>query len=335
MTAKSRALIFDGVTLGYLVTAGLFVLTNFELKFATGLESFVIFTLAGAALGFGLSKKGIRTLGDLLFEKRPTDKNAVSIWSRFWFWQLMVSFVVTFGVGLYQTDFSIYELTNPDGFQGAIRLVNGLTHPNWELLPKAITNIIETIYIAFIATALAVPLAFVLSFLSARTVMKSGPARVVYVFLRGVFNVMRAVEPLIWAILFSVWVGIGPFAGMLALMIHSVAALAKQYSELVEDTGIGPIEGIESTGASKLQVIWFGIVPQVVLQFIAFTIYRWDINVRMATVIGLVGGGGIGTMLVRYQGLAQWPEVGCIIVVIAAIVWILDSASARIREALK
>ena len=74
---------------------------------------------------------------------------------------------------------------------------------------------------------------------------------------------------------------------------------------------------------------------QVTLQFIAYTIYRWDTNVRMATVIGLVGGGGIGTMLIKYQGQAMWPEVGCIIIVIAAVVWLMDTASAYIREALK
>jgi phosphonate transport system permease protein len=122
---------------------------------------------------------------------------------------------------------------------------------------------------------------------------------------------------------------------MLALMIHSVASLAKQYSEMVESAEEGPIEAIESTGANKLQTIWFAIVPQVLLPYISFTVYRWDINVRMATVIGLVGGGGIGTMLIQYQGQAMWREVGCIIFVIAVVVWALDLASAHIREALK
>jgi phosphonate transport system permease protein len=146
---------------------------------------------------------------------------------------------------------------------------------------------------------------------------------------------MRSIEALVWAIIFSVWVGIGPFAGMLALMIHSIASLTKQYSEMVETVYEGPIEGVQSCGANKLQTIWFAIVPQVVLPYISFTVYRWDINVRMATIIGLVGGGGIGTMLIKYQGQAMWPEVGTIIVVIAAVVWLMDLASAYIREALK
>jgi phosphonate transport system permease protein len=154
-------------------------------------------------------------------------------------------------------------------------------------------------------------------------------------FIRTLLNVTRSIEALVWAIIFSVWVGIGPFAGMLALMIHSIASLTKQYSEAVETVSEGPIEGVQSCGASKLQTIWFAIVPQVVLPYISFTVYRWDINVRMATIIGLVGGGGIGTMLIKYQGQAMWPEVGTIIVVIAVVVWILDQGSAYIREALK
>jgi phosphonate transport system permease protein len=153
--------------------------------------------------------------------------------------------------------------------------------------------------------------------------------------LRTFLNIVRSVEPLIWAIIFSVWVGIGPFAGMLTLMLHSVASLTKQYSEIVECIFDGPVEGIKATGASRLQTIRFGVVPQIVLPYISFTIYRWDINVRMATIIGLVGGGGIGTMLIQYQGQALWREVGCIVVVIAVVVWLLDTGSAYIREAIK
>src|SRR5690606_582695 len=101
---------------------------------------------------------------------------------------------------------------------------------------------------------------------------------------RTFLNITRSIEPLIWAIIFSVWVGIGPFAGMLALMFHSVASLTKQYSEMIESVDEGPIEGIAATGASFTQVVWFAIVPQIILPYISFTIYRWDINVRMATI---------------------------------------------------
>ena len=114
-----------------------------------------------------------------------------------------------------------------------------------------------------------------------------------------------------------------------------MASLAMQYSEFIEGVSEGPIEGIQATGASRLQVIWFGIVPQVVLPFISFTIYRWDINVRMATIVGFVGGGGIGQLLIAYQGQAMWEEVGCLFFVIAVVVWLMDQTSTYIREALK
>jgi phosphonate transport system permease protein len=83
-----------------------------------------------------------------------------------------------------------------------------------------------------------------------------------------------------------------------------------------------------------VQVVWHAVVPQIILPFLSFTIYRWDINVRMATIIGLVGGGGIGTMLMQYQGLARWREVGLIVIMIAFVVWIMDYISAKIREAI-
>ena len=153
--------------------------------------------------------------------------------------------------------------------------------------------------------------------------------------LRAFLNIVRSIEPLIWAIVFTVWVGIGPFAGMLALMIHSMASLAKQYSEFIECVEDGPLEGIQSTGASRVQVVRFAVVPQIILPYISFTIYRWDINVRMATIIGLVGGGGIGTMLIQYQGQALWREVGTLAILIVIAVWVMDTASAYIREAIK
>jgi phosphonate transport system permease protein len=156
----------------------------------------------------------------------------------------------------------------------------------------------------------------------------------IYATLRLISNFVRSIEPLIWAIIFSVWIGIGPYAGMLALLIHSIASNAKLYSEAIESIEEGPVEAISATGANKIQIIWYAVVPQIILPFLSFTIYRWDINVRMATIIGLVGGGGIGTMLIQYQGLAQWHEVGLIVIMIALVVWIMDYISTKIRQAI-
>ena len=293
--------------------------------------------LVGALISHRLNLSGFKTMGENLFEPAYVKAKieAKSWYKTFWGWHFFLTILVLFIVGLYKTKFSVYELLDEDGFAGAQRLFKGIFSPNWAVLPAAVLNIIETIFMAFMATFLALPFAFLLSFAAAKNIMKHPAAYAFYMVLRTVLNVMRSIEALVWAIIFSVWVGIGPFAGMLALLIHSIASLTKQYSEMVETVYEGPIEGVQSCGANKIQTIWFAIVPQVVLPYISFTVYRWDINVRMATIIGLVGGGGIGTMLIKYQGQAMWPEVGTIIVVIAAVVWIMDQASAYIREALK
>lgn len=345
---KIKRLIFDAIVFAYLFillfigiksVAGLEATTDEWLVLNMGLMSVIYLGLAGvgAGLSFFLNHFRQYTLGEILFSP-PHIKVIIaekSMLSSFWGWQLVLTFVLTLIAGIKMTDFSLAEILDPAGFDGAVRLFGGLMTPNFEILPQAILKIIETIYIAFLATVIAIPIAFVLSFVCAKNIMSHPIAFSIYGILRTLLNITRSVEPLIWAIIFSVWVGIGPFAGMLALMIHSIASLAKQYSEIVESVNEGPIEGIQSTGANMVQVIWFAIVPQVLLPYIAFTIYRWDINVRMATIIGLVGGGGIGTMLIKYQGQAMWHEVGCIIIVIAAVVWLMDTASAYIREAIK
>ncbi|KAB8032290.1 phosphonate ABC transporter, permease protein PhnE [Fluviispira multicolorata] len=201
---------------------------------------------------------------------------------------------------------------------------------------KAIGKLAESIYLAFIATFFSVPIAFVLSFFASRNLTRHSRAmRLVYVLIRSYMNITRSIEPLIWAILFSVWIGIGPFAGSLALMIHSVSSLVKQYSEAVEGVEEGPIEALQATGANRIAVVWYAVVPQVILPFLAFTIYRWDINVRMATVIGLVGGGGIGSILIQEQMLARWTQVGSLAFLIFLVVWCMDFLSARIREAIQ
>ena len=234
------------------------------------------------------------------------------------------------------TKISPIDFFSQQGLNGAGNIFYALITPELSIIDIALKALVETIYIALIATIIALPFSFVLGFLSARTLMNNSlTSSIIYNIVRITANFSRSIEPLIWAIIFSVWVGIGPFAGMLALMVHTVASLTKQYSEQIEDIDNGPIEAIEATGAHPLQVIYYAIIPQIVLPFLSFTIYRWDINVRMATIIGLVGGGGIGTMLMQYQGLAQWHEVGLIILMIALVVWVMDYISARVREVLR
>lgn len=153
-----------------------------------------------------------------------------------------------------------------------------------------------------------------------------------YNFARITLNIVRSIEPLIMGLVFVIWVGIGPFAGVLALTLHSIASLGKLYSEQIENIDQGPIEALESTGANQLQIILYAVVPQVIPPYIAFTLYRWDINVRMSTIIGFVGGGGIGLLLSQQINLLRYRDAGVAVLAIAVVVSILDYASATIRE---
>ncbi len=153
----------------------------------------------------------------------------------------------------------------------------------------------------------------------------------IYVFVRVTLNIIRSIEPLIWAVIGIIWVGPGPFAGFIALTIHTIAALGKLYSEAIESIDPGPIEAVQSTGADRLQTIVYAVVPQILPPFIAFTIYRWDINVRLSTIIGLVGGGGIGFLLIQWIRLFQYEQAGIAVWLITITVAALDFVSAEIR----
>ena len=260
-----------------------------------------------------------------------------SSWSQKAYVYLSIFYVtITLITGFLISQVSMREFFSQQGLKGAYRIFMALAHPNFRIFEVTMFAAIETIYMALIATVIAIPAAFILSFFAARNLTRAHWFfQAIYVFLRICMNLTRSIEPLVWAIILSVWVGIGPFSGMLALMVNSVASLIKLYSEQIETIDQGPVEAMVATGAHPIQVIWYGVVPQIIMPFLSYTIYRWDTNVRMATIIGLVGGGGVGTLLMQYQMLAKWNEVGLIVVVIAFIVWAMDYASAKIREALK
>ncbi len=200
---------------------------------------------------------------------------------------------------------------------------------------EVLKGALATIAMALLATGLSVIFAVPLSFLAARNLMSGNPLTyAIYVVVRTLLNILRSIESLIIAIVFVVIVGLGPFAGMLALALHSVAALGKLYSEVIEGIDPGPIEAIRATGANWLQVVRYAVIPQIVPPFTAFTIYRWDINVRSATVIGLVGGGGIGFLLIELIRVNNMRGVSAVFIAIAVIVIALDTISAKIRERL-
>jgi len=219
----------------------------------------------------------------------------------------------------------------------------------WELQGRQITNVgewefsaefnlavekmIETIFIGMMATFFGIILSLPFSFLAARNLMSANPFTIgVYYLVRGVLNIIRSIEPLIWAILAVIIVGLGPWAGIIALTVHTIASLGKLYSEAIESINPGPIEAITATGANWFQIIVYAVIPQVIPPFVSFTIYRWDINIRMSTIIGLVGGGGIGYLLTQWIRVLDYRAAGIAVWFIAITVAILDYVSAEIRE---
>ncbi|KAF0108316.1 MAG: ABC-type phosphonates transport system permease protein [Anaerolineaceae bacterium] len=196
-------------------------------------------------------------------------------------------------------------------------------------------GMMESVTMALMATTLSILLAIPISFLAARNLMGGNPFTLfIYVITRTILNFVRSIEALILAIVFVIIVGLGPFAGVMALAVHSVVALAKLYSEVIEGIDPGPIEAVKATGANWLQVARYGVIPQIVPPFTAFTIYRWDINVRMSIIIGMVGGGGIGQYLIQWIQINEMGAVGAAFIAIAVVVITLDYLSAKVRERL-
>ncbi len=339
MMKKSISIFLVDVFWGWYLAIALHRIFWYHVVQGNSAPDFQWFDLTWYAL-IGIFYAGaVNTLGASLSQRLLGNRN-LDGWrlavTRHTAWILMIMTVVT---GWEVSRVSVVDLFSTQRLDAAGRLFHDLLSPdfgNTQLLSDSIKAIVETLYIAFMATAFALPPSFILAFLSARNLMKANRVSfAVYTVLRVITNFTRSIEPLVWAVIFTVWVKVGPFPGMLALCVHTIASLAKQYSEQIEEVDEGPMEAIEATGASPLQVVWFAVVPQIFIPFLSFTIYRWDINVRMATIIGLVGGGGIGSMLIQYQMLADWRSVGMIVLVIALVVWIMDYLSAKIREALR
>jgi phosphonate transport system permease protein len=197
-------------------------------------------------------------------------------------------------------------------------------------------GIYETLALAFLATVLGAILALPLSFLAARNLMSASPVSyALYVVVRTLLNIFRSIEALILAIIFVIIVGLGPFPGMLALTVHTTAALGKLYSEVIEGIDSGPIEAVRAVGATWLQIVRFAVIPQIVPSFTALTIYRWDINVRSSTIIGFVGGGGIGFFLWQWILLGDYRAVSASFITIAVVVILMDYFSAQLRAQLQ
>ncbi|MEF8799037.1 MAG: phosphonate ABC transporter, permease protein PhnE [Candidatus Bipolaricaulota bacterium] len=340
-----KSLFLDWLVWGYLAYTVIFLLDSYWYTqyvdwygsitlepWGWGLTFLGTFLCALASRKFGISIGSKTISGE---ERSPKRSWALTNWGI----TSIVLVLFTFWVGWLTTDMEIGVIARraPKTFH----LWHGLSHPDFthlinidpELEHTILGSLVDTLFMAYLATVIGGLLAAPLGFLGARNIMGGSWFRkAIFYTTRAFFNVIRSVESLLWAIVFAIWIGWGPAAGSFALLIHSMAALAKLFSEQVESIKKGPIEAIQSTGASFWQIIRYGAVPQVVPQYTAFLLYRLDINVRMATVIALVGGGGIGRFFFYYKSQLDWNQVGAVTIVIASVVWILDYISGKARE---
>ncbi len=218
-----------------------------------------------------------------------------------------------------------FEITLPEG-----RIIASKT------LQEVVDSMLVTIFMALIATTIGTIVAVPLSFLAASNITRKGKlGSAVYFLVRAFLNIIRSYEPLVLATIFAMIVGFGsPFAGVIALSITTAASLGKMFSESVEGIDSGPIEAITATGANRLQVVKYAVVPQIIPDFMSFTIYHWDINVRISTIIGFVGGGGIGYFLSQRVNTLQYSSAGTALLAIIIVVWALDFLSSEIRKQL-
>jgi phosphonate transport system permease protein len=198
-----------------------------------------------------------------------------------------------------------------------------------------VKDMLVTIFQALLATTLGAIVALPFSFLAAKNL--TGRSRLsiwLYYLTRAMLNILRSIEALLYVAIFVFWVGVGPFAGMLALAITSFALIGKLFSEAIENIDNGPIEAVTATGANRLQVINYAVLPQIVPPFISYLIYQWDINIRMATIIGFAGGGGIGFSLYTFFNSLQYHKAGTLVLAIVVVVALMDFASAKLRQSL-
>jgi phosphonate transport system permease protein len=203
--------------------------------------------------------------------------------------------------------------------------------PEWRFAGVLVGPLVQTINIATLGTAVAVALSLPIALFAA---LNTTPNRATYALARFVMVVSRSVDTLIWALIFIIVVGPGSLAGMLAVAVRSIGFVSKLIAEGIEEIDRRQVEAVTATGATPLQMLLYAVVPQVKPIFAGVCIYRWDINIRESTVLGLVGAGGLGWALNEAILGLEWSRVGTILLVILAVVAVSEAASAYLRQRL-
>lgn len=212
-----------------------------------------------------------------------------------------------------------------------IPLMRGFIQPSLETFPLAFDAMLETVFMAVIGTAIGGILAFPLSFLAAANLLggtrAAAPGKTLLVAI-------RTFPEIVLAIIFVAATGPGPTAGIMAMGIHSIGFLGKIFADVIEGIDAGPNEAIQAAGGNRLHVFLYSVVPQVLPEFASYLLYRFEINLRAAAVLGLVGAGGIGLPLIQRISFRRWDQVSMILIVIVVVIIVVDAVSSRVRRRL-
>ena len=217
-----------------------------------------------------------------------------------------------------------------EGIPFVLDFLRRMVPPDFSVVGHALRGATQTLQIAIVGTAIAAVLALPVGFLAARNM---SPPWLFY-GARSILNLFRAIDTLVYALIFVAAVGLGPFPGVLAVVAYTATVLAKLYSEAIEAIDPGPVEAVAATGASRLQLLRWGVLPQLVPQFLSFTLYRFETNIRAATILGFVGAGGIGFYIQTYLRMLNYPAASTMLLVLIVLVMVVDFASSRLRARL-
>jgi len=210
-------------------------------------------------------------------------------------------------------------------------IIGELLSPNWEFLPRTIRPMIETIQMAILAGVIGCAIALPVAFLASRI---TAPNRIVLSLDRGVLSVVRAIPDILYALIFVAAIGVGPLPGIVALVLFNIGVVAKLLSETVDGIDQGPIEAAWAVGASRTQMVRSAALPQVMPHYVAFALYTFELNIRASTVIGIVGGGGIGATLQTQMRAFNFQNVGLVVLELFVLVLLIELVSVTIRRRL-
>jgi phosphonate transport system permease protein len=219
-----------------------------------------------------------------------------------------------------------------DGVPAIATLVSESLPPDFTNWADWMSPLLDTLAMSIAGTALAVTFSVPLAFLAARN---TSPNVTVFHITRTLLNALRSIPELIMGIIFVAAVGFGALPGVLALGLHSIGMVGKFFAEAIEHVDEAPVEAADAAGATRLQVLYHAVLPQVMPQFADVSIYRWEYNFRASTVMGMVGAGGIGFELMGSLRIMQYQEVSAILIVILLMVTMVDSLSGRLRKKFK